>query len=175
LGRYGASAAQYDTLLAIKNRLYATDHTSIAFTRVMSGDALLEGGRLDDARQRFLASQTMSERVSGAQSVYRILSLQGLARIAIARRQLADAESMIDEATALADTLLRPDHRYVLNLQRARAALLLARNREGESARVLQDIGAKETQIMVGPYPVRGRTAQLLAKRCSHAETPRAQ
>jgi tetratricopeptide (TPR) repeat protein len=171
LGRFTASGAQYDTLLAIKKRLYTSDHPSIVFTLVMAGDGALDGGRMDDARAYFLASQDMGQRVAGSQSVYRILSLEGLARIAIAEQQPDRAAEMLDEASALADTLLRPDHRYVLSLDRARAALLLDRRRPADAEQLLQDIADREEGV-VASHPLRGRTLELMAQaRLARADT----
>lgn len=119
-------------------------------------------GRLDEAKRLYDLSLEMGTRVTGPGSVYRVLTYQGDANIAALQGDLATAQGHFDMARGLAASLLREDHRYVLDLEHDYAAFLVRAGRPAEAVEVLEGTLERQRARLPRPHPQIDRTAALL-------------
>jgi serine/threonine protein kinase len=164
LGRYGTGLARYDTVLAERRRQYDGDHPGLVRVLIRAGDAHLEAGGHARAAAILREALAMNERTSGTRSVYRILALHGLAMVDLAENRTDASRVLLDEAVALADALLRPDHRYRLAVRRSRALLEARAGSAGTAAADLEDVLRLQRSRLPEPHPALGRTLAILGE-----------
>ncbi len=172
-GRYQEAITRFDTSLAAKRERLGDDHPQIVFALMRSAQPLIASGRYSAAEARINESLAMGERLSpGSLAVSDLLALHGLARIEIQRRKYATADSLLEEALAIADEQLRPNHRYRLALERDRAVVLLEWGRVPEAVRLLERVLQNERVVRPEPHPRIGTTLQLLGEAYLYAGEP---
>lgn len=163
-GRWRQASALYDTILSVQRARRDGDHPAIVFALIRSGELHLLAGGIGEAEMRFVEALRMNERVSGTESVYRVLSLQGLGNVARSVGRSEEAAGRFSEAVALAGRLLRPDHRYVRSLTRDRALLALEQGDAVGAIGLLKEVAAAEARVLPLPHPTHGRTLVELAR-----------
>lgn len=164
MGRFDLAAARQDSVVAAKSLARGGDHPGVVYSLVSAGDAFLGGGEPSTAEERYREALAMSHRLGNDGGVYEMLARHGLARAALVRGDGEQADSLLRIASAIAERTLRPTHRYVLDLERTRARLLLSRGRTAEARRILTDALTAEREVRPSPHPRIGRTLALLAE-----------
>ena len=101
---------------------------------------------------------TLYERLGGTEGVYGALARNVAARIALEDGNVAEADSLVEAAMATAGERLRPDHRYVLEIQRVRAGVLMARGRPRDAQAALEGVLEHERRVRPHPHPRIGIT-----------------
>lgn len=163
LGRFALAAARHDSVVVAKAEARGGDHPGVVYSLVNAGDAWLDAGAVDTAEARYRASLEMGARLGGNEGVYGMLARHGLARVALQRGEVAGADSLLSVAIAIGAEELRADHRYLLELERTRARILLLRGRPARARQALEPVLAAERAHRPSPHPRIGRTLALLA------------
>ncbi|MEQ8331327.1 MAG: serine/threonine-protein kinase [Longimicrobiales bacterium] len=163
-GRHDAAVRYLEASMASKMRVRGADHPGVVFSLISLGDVLVDAGRLDEADRRYLEALAMGERLGGTEGVYGALSRLGRARVALRRGRIEPADSLARAAASLAGDALRPGHRYLLDIDRTRAEILLARGRAAEARALLATVLEAEAAARPGPHPRQGRTLVLLGR-----------
>ena len=105
----------------------------------------------------------MNERLSGTEaSVYGIHTAQGYANIAAREGDHAAADAHFGTALALAEQLLRPNHRYTLRLKHDYGVFLTASGRRQEAVEVLQWVLEQRRALLPDTHPEVARTRRAL-------------
>ena len=163
VGEYDEAVDLHTLSLEDKVRRHGRDdHPGIVVTLNSIGASLVGGGRFDDARTYFGRAQEMNERLSGGKSVYRIHTFQGIANIAWQEGDFASADDNFTQAMALADELLRPNHRYTLRLKHDYGVYLIRAGRRPEAAEALRWVLGEREVLLPEPHPEIARTRQAL-------------
>jgi serine/threonine-protein kinase len=163
-GAYQDAIREFDIDIAKKRARLGGDHSQLVYALLRSAEPYIALGRWSEAEARLRQAAAMNERLSGTRSVARVLWLERLARVAIGRNQYPVAETQLAEAKALADDLLRPNHRYILGLRRTDADLLLALGRAPEAAAELKSVLEAQQRLYPEPHIVVGGTLVQLAR-----------
>jgi predicted negative regulator of RcsB-dependent stress response len=121
-------------------------------------EVLLEMDDVAAARTKLGEAISMAERLGGTEGVYGALARNVAARIALDAGNVAEADSLVEAAMALAEERLRPDHRYVLEIQRVRARVLLGQARPRDAQAVLEGVLEDERRVRPHPHPRIGIT-----------------
>ncbi|MEJ2539081.1 MAG: serine/threonine-protein kinase [Gemmatimonadota bacterium] len=132
LGRWDDAITHLEAALASKRRVRGPEHPAVVYSLVALGDVLVDADRLNEAEGRYEEALAMGARLGGNEGVYGALSRHGLTRVALARGELARADSLLAAARHLLAGL-REDHRYRLDLRRTEARLAFARGRPAEA------------------------------------------
>lgn len=164
LGRYDLAAARVDSVVQAKMLAHEGDHPGVVYSLNEGGDVLLDAGRLDEAEARYRESLEMGARLGGNDGVYGALARNGLARVALRRGDLQLADSLSRVALSLASGSLREDHRYVLDMERTRARMLLALDRVDDARSVLSRVLEAEIRARPSPHPRIGETLALIGE-----------
>jgi tetratricopeptide (TPR) repeat protein len=162
-GRWEEALLHLEAAMESKRRVRGADHASVVYSLAAIGDLLADAGWLDDAEQRYREALDMGARLGGNEGVYGGLARHGLGRVALVRGDLARADSLV----AVARTLfggLREDHRYMLDLRRTEAQLLMRRDQWSEAIPLLEGVLEAETRVRPSPHPRRGVTQRMLAE-----------
>ena len=162
VGRFDSAVVHLERSMASKQRVRGGDHPGVVYSLLALGDALTDGGRLAQAELRYREALDMGARLGSNEGVYGALARHGLARIALERGAVGPADSLATVAMEMALETLRPNHRYVLDMKRTRARLLLAEGRAGEAAALLSAVLADEESARPSPHPRLGVTLLLL-------------
>jgi serine/threonine-protein kinase len=158
LGRYEEAAAAADSSIAVERTQLEADNPNFIMAIARSGDPYWMSGRLDEAAARYREALEGS----GRTSVYSILTLDGLANVALARGDLDEADRLFEEALALAAEKLRSGHRYTQTVRTDQAHLRLAQRRGAETVATLEDVIAIRSEIFREPHAALGRALQPL-------------
>ena len=129
------------------------DHPGIVVTLNDIGASLAGAGRFDEARAYFGRAEEMNQRLSGGESVYRIHTLQGLGNISWQEGDYATADASFTEALAIADQLLRPNHRYTLRLKHDYGVYLTRAGRSPEAIEVLRWVLGEREALLPESHP----------------------
>jgi tetratricopeptide (TPR) repeat protein len=162
MGRFRTASARFDSVLAAKRRANGPDHSGNVFTLLTLGDVAVDAGQLEVASRSFAEAQAMRGRLGEAGGAYELLIAHGRARVALRRGERRATDSLLTYAIAQGD--LRPDHRYVLEVQRTRARWLLGMDRAEEAETLLRQVLQSEEAARPRPHPRRGETLTLLAE-----------
>jgi serine/threonine-protein kinase len=161
MGRYELALARTDSVLAAKWRAHGGDHPGIVLSLVNAGQILLEAGRPREAQARLEEAMAMGERLGGTEGVYGSLIRAQSGMVALDRGETAVADSLLELAFTLARENLREDHRYVLEIQRMRAQVRLARGDAPGALALLGPVALAEARVRPDPHPRRGETELL--------------
>jgi tetratricopeptide (TPR) repeat protein len=152
------------------------DHPAFVASLNRIAEPLIGLDRLDEARAVLRQAMEMNTRLgsdSGA-SVYTIIAEQSLGNIAWRQGRPAVAEEHFHTALALADELLRPDHRYTQSLKRDYGVFLGATGRIAEAVETLRWVLRTQERLLGVPHPQIEQTAAALraATGAGGPETP---
>jgi serine/threonine-protein kinase len=152
LGRFALALARKDSVAAAKTRAHDGDHAGTVYTLLSMAEILLDMGDIDASRVKLGEAVAMADRLGGERGVYWSLARNLEARLALADGDPVRADSLVGEALAVAGESLRPNHRYVLEIQRTRAAILMALGNPGEAATLLVRVLADERAVRPSPH-----------------------
>ena len=164
MGRYALAAARLDSSRVAKIRAHNGDHPGVVFSLAALGDVYLDAGRPAEAERRFVEALEMGARLGGNRGVYGAMARHGLARVALARDDVRRADSLSSEALAMAGETLREGHRYVLDMQRTRAQVLLEQGSLEEAGALLEAVVAAEGKVRPHPHPRTGTALLILGQ-----------
>lgn len=164
LGRYDVALIHLQEALASKRRVRGSDHPGIVYSLNAIGDVLLDAGRIPEAESSFREALEMGGRLGEREGVYGALAHLGLGRAALGRGDVASADSLVTVALTMARASLRGTHRYILDIQRGQAEILLARRMPAEAAVLLQEVLQAERAVRPSPHPRIGWTLMLLGE-----------
>ncbi|MEJ2206091.1 MAG: serine/threonine-protein kinase [Gemmatimonadota bacterium] len=162
LGRFDLALARMDSVIIAKTEAHGGDHPGTVHSLNFTGEVLLAANRPEEAEGRFREALAMGARLGGNEGTYGALSRNGLALTALRAGRVAEADSLAALALALARDQLRPDHRYVLDIRRTQARILLAEGGAAEARRTLDEILEAERRVRPSPHPRIGETLALL-------------
>jgi tetratricopeptide (TPR) repeat protein len=141
LGQYDEAFEMYKAALEEKIRRHAgADHPGTVSSMNSVAATLAAAGRLDEARGYIDRAREMNARITSGNSVYTILSHQTLANIARQEQAFAEAERQFGLAMAMAEDMLRPDHRYMLGVLTDYAEFMMETDRLGEAISILERV-----------------------------------
>ena len=153
----------YKAALEEKIRRHAgADHPGIVSSLNSSAAALVDAGRLAEARDYLDRARIMNARITPGNSVYTILNHQSLANIARQEGSIADAETEFELAMAMADDMLRPDHRYTLGVLTDYARLMTETGRSAKAVSMLERVLAGRSASLGAQHPMTLRVAAAL-------------
>lgn len=173
-GRWEEGLELYEFVLSTKRTTLPPDHPDLSYSLERVAVGYIRAGRLGRAA-RFL--DELEGRLGTGSSVLRFLLLEGRGDILARRGDLAGAARFYDAAIDMADEVLRPGHRYVLEARRARAEVWLQQGRVAEARTELESVLTGESAVRPSPHPRIGYTlaglgeANLLDGNADEAET----
>ncbi len=163
-GRFDLASAMLDTVIVQKIEALAADHPGIVYSLNVRGEARVGAGRLDEAEADFVEALAMGARMGDDKGVYGAWSRRGLAEVALQRGRLDKADSLMTISDSIQADLLRPGHRYVLDAERTRARILLARGRPDAALEHLHTALAGEESARPPIHARRARTLMLIGE-----------
>lgn len=164
LGDYTDASAHFDTVLASKRERYGGDHADLLFAMLQSAEPFLDGASPGRAAQRLAEARAMARRMGGGGGTSGMLALRGEALAALERGAPAEALRAIDASLAIADSTLRPDHRYTRTALRVKGQILLDLDRRAEARALLDSVASLDARVLPAPHPRIGATLLRLAE-----------
>lgn len=113
LGRFDEADEQLRQALALRRRLFGTDHAEIADTLNALGEVRYDRGDFDGAERLYDEALAMRERLFGRQNAAVATSLDNLGNVYQEHGDEAAAEAAYREALAIRRAKLGPDHNDV--------------------------------------------------------------
>lgn len=163
LGLYDQADAMFKAALALRTRLYGTEHPQVAASHLDLAGVLLDRGKLDEAESLVRKALSMRRRFLGNAHPDVATSLNNLAAVLMARSKLAEAESALRESLVISRAHFGDTHPEVATSLNNLGSVLREQGRLPEAEEAVRQALAMRKSLLPSQHPDLSNSINTLA------------